>query len=168
MSSAAGFVVLDALVLVVGLSVLAACGVRVATRLGIVALAFVTGWAALGLAWTLAAIGGSPLARWQAIVVGAAVAGGAAAVAWRRPRAVAEKDERSVQGPLARSAAVGAVFVLALLLAAGCARATTAEANMEKLASSAGDPNPAATRAYESDATNCSPYGPSSEVLSPA
>jgi hypothetical protein len=129
MTSQGGLLLVDALMLAVGACVLAACGLRPRARIGDAALAFVTGWAALGVGWTLIAILGSPLTRWQAMTVAAVIAVAAAAVARARRQVDEPVTAPEVPGVVGRVATLGGCAALAALLVAGLARAAMADAD---------------------------------------
>jgi hypothetical protein len=124
-----GLVALDAVVLAVGVALLYAFGLvrgrRSALRLA--GLAFVTGWAALGVGVSLALVAGLAIAVWQVLLLAAVVAAAALAAGRRTPAAAIAPPVAARPGPVALAAAgLLAVYGAALLARAWFGGASTA------------------------------------------
>ena len=125
-----GLLVVDGLALGVGLSLLGALGLARARSVLDVALAFVAGWAELGVAWTLLAIAGAAMTAWEAIAVAVVLIVAQELVARRRPAeavpaALDEADRR------ARIVAIVGAAGVSLVLACGLVVASTSSADTE-------------------------------------
>jgi hypothetical protein len=122
-----GLAALDAVLLVTGLAILYGFGL-VRTRrsaLRLAGLAFLTGWAALGVGASLALVAGLALAVWQVLLVACVVVAPAAAVGRRVGAAAIERPLAARPGPVA----LGAASVLGLYGAALLARTWLAGAS---------------------------------------
>ena len=125
-----GLLVVDGLALGVGLSLLGALGLPRARNVLDVALAFVTGWAQLGIAWTLLAILGAAMTAWEAAGVAVVLIVAQELVARRRTAvhaaAVPEDPDRR-----ARLVGIVGAAGVSLVLACGLVVASTASADTE-------------------------------------
>ena len=127
-----GLLVIDGLALGVGLSLLGALGLPRARTVLDVALAFVAGWAELGVAWTLVAILGAAMTAWEAVAVAAALIAAQELVARRRaepppPEHARPPVERRWWGAAAIAGAAG----LTVVLVSGLVVAVTTSADTE-------------------------------------
>lgn len=124
-----GLLALDVLYLLVGLSFLAALGLRSPGLPGL-ALGLATGWAVIGIECSLALVAGLSLGVPEVVLLAAVSAAGGAWIA-RRRRAPRATYASATSGPWARPAALGGIAVLALAGAAALARGITATADTE-------------------------------------
>ena len=125
----AGVAALDALLLGVGATVLAAFGVRARGLAGL-GLALACGWASMGLVCAWALVAGLSLAGWQVVLLALVVAGAALAVA-RRRRPVPLVVAPPLPGTLARAVGVAGAVVLGVAIFAALAKAAVATVDTE-------------------------------------
>jgi hypothetical protein len=123
-----GLLALDALFLAAGLGLLAGLGLvrGPLDALRLAGLAFVAGWAALGIAASSALMAGAALTVAQGVVLAAAVAAAGLLAAWRVPARSLSGATSSARGA-ANAVAVGAAAVLLVYLEALFRRARGAE-----------------------------------------
>ena len=125
-----GLLVVDGLALGVGLSLLGALGLPRARNVLDLALAFVAGWAELGVAWTLLAIVGAAMTAWEAVAVAVVLIVAQGLAARRR---IADAAPQAADGPdrRARVVAIAGAAGVSLVLACGLVVASTSSADTE-------------------------------------